>query len=229
MATWTNLIRVNNQQKQPSQHRSHRHSHPIANRLTLWNRFPRNPSTLVLTLSSWPSWWSLECCLATNLAGSPSPFNRGNKYVVIFYIYDAYFVKSVPVNSYVKEELLQHYHLVYAISQHGASDHKFTRWTTRRLMTSKHSFAKRTHAYSTPHLTSTAPIWQNGRFALGKTTSSTASLGCQRPSQSQIGIVSPTKQTSLSTCYSHAVKILLYRRSRHSKGPTCLMQHQWLN
>jgi hypothetical protein len=114
------------------------------------------------------------------------------------------------------------------ISQHGASNRNFTRWTTRHLMTLKHSFAKRTHSYSTPHPTSTAPIWRNGKFVLGRITSSPALLGFQRPSQLQIGVVSPTKQTSPSTCYGHAVKILLYWCSRHSKGPTCLMQHQWL-
>jgi hypothetical protein len=40
--------------------------------------------------------------------------NRGNKYIVIFYIYDANFVKSVPIKSRLKEELLRAYWLVYA-------------------------------------------------------------------------------------------------------------------
>jgi hypothetical protein len=42
----------------------------------------------------------------------PITSNRGNKYVVIFYIYDD-FVKSVPIKSRSKEELLQAYRLVY--------------------------------------------------------------------------------------------------------------------
>ncbi len=114
------------------------------------------------------------------------------------------------------------------ISQHGASNCNFTRWTTRHLTTSKHSFAKRTHAYSTLHLTSTAPIRRNGKFSLGRTTSSLASLGFLRPSQLQIGVVSPTKQTSPSTCYGYAVKILLCWHSRHLNGPTRLMHYRWL-
>jgi hypothetical protein len=44
----------------------------------------------------------------------PITSNRGNKYVVIFYIYDANFVKSVPIKSQSKEELLRAYRLVYA-------------------------------------------------------------------------------------------------------------------
>jgi hypothetical protein len=44
----------------------------------------------------------------------PITSNRGNKYVVIFYIYDANFVKSVLIKSQSKQELLQAYRLVYA-------------------------------------------------------------------------------------------------------------------
>jgi hypothetical protein len=44
----------------------------------------------------------------------PITSNRGNKYVLIFYIYDANFVKSVPTKSQSKEELLWAYQLVYA-------------------------------------------------------------------------------------------------------------------
>ncbi len=44
----------------------------------------------------------------------PITSNRGNKYVIIFYIYNANFVKSIPIKSQSKEELLQAYRLVYA-------------------------------------------------------------------------------------------------------------------
>ena len=44
----------------------------------------------------------------------PITSNRGSKYVVIFYIYDANFFKSVPIKSRSKEELLRAYRLVYA-------------------------------------------------------------------------------------------------------------------
>jgi hypothetical protein len=39
---------------------------------------------------------------------------RGNKYVVIFYIFNANFVKSVPIKSQSKEELLRALRLFYA-------------------------------------------------------------------------------------------------------------------
>ncbi len=62
----------NDQLKQPPQQGPHRHSHPIVNQLNLWNHFPRNPSTRVRTLSSWPSSRSPACCSVTNQASSPS-------------------------------------------------------------------------------------------------------------------------------------------------------------
>ena len=44
----------------------------------------------------------------------PITSNRGNKYVVIFYIHNANFVKPVPIKSWSKEELPRAYRLVYA-------------------------------------------------------------------------------------------------------------------
>jgi hypothetical protein len=44
----------------------------------------------------------------------PITSDRGNKYVIVFYIHDANFVESVPIKSRSKEELLQAYRLVYA-------------------------------------------------------------------------------------------------------------------
>jgi hypothetical protein len=51
---------------------------------------------------------------SNQLVWFPITSNRGNKYIVIFYIYIANFVKSVPIKSRSKEELLQAYRLVYA-------------------------------------------------------------------------------------------------------------------
>ncbi len=51
---------------------------------------------------------------SNQLGQFPITSNRGNKYVFIFYIYNANFVKSVPIKSRSKEELLQAYQLVYA-------------------------------------------------------------------------------------------------------------------
>jgi hypothetical protein len=43
----------------------------------------------------------------------PITSNRGNAYVVVFYIYDANYIRSVPIKSRSKEELLRAYHEVY--------------------------------------------------------------------------------------------------------------------
>jgi hypothetical protein len=51
---------------------------------------------------------------SNQLGRLPITSNRGNKYIVIFYIYDANFVKSIPIKSQSKEKLLRAYRLIYA-------------------------------------------------------------------------------------------------------------------
>ena len=51
---------------------------------------------------------------SNQLGWFPVTSNRGNKYIAIFYKYDANFVKSIPIKSRSKEELLRVYRLVYA-------------------------------------------------------------------------------------------------------------------
>jgi hypothetical protein len=43
----------------------------------------------------------------------PITSNRGNAYVVVFYIYDANYIRLIPIKSRSKEELLHAYHEVY--------------------------------------------------------------------------------------------------------------------
>ncbi len=52
--------------------------------------------------------------LSNQLGWFPITSKRGNKYVIVFYINNANFVKSVPIKSRSKEELLRAYQLVYA-------------------------------------------------------------------------------------------------------------------
>jgi hypothetical protein len=43
----------------------------------------------------------------------PIMSNRGHAYLVIFYIYDANFIASVPIKNHTKQELLQAYQITY--------------------------------------------------------------------------------------------------------------------
>ncbi len=43
----------------------------------------------------------------------PITFNRGNAYVVVFYVYDANYIRSIPIKNRSKEELLRAYNEVY--------------------------------------------------------------------------------------------------------------------
>jgi hypothetical protein len=50
----------------------------------------------------------------TNQTGHfPITSNRGHAYLVIFYIYDANFIASVPIKNRTKEELLRAYQITY--------------------------------------------------------------------------------------------------------------------
>ena len=70
---------------------------------------------------------------SNQLGWFPITSNRSNKYVVIFYIYNANFVKSIPIKIRTKEELLRVYKLVNAyLTAHGFKRNS-TRWTTRYL------------------------------------------------------------------------------------------------
>ncbi len=43
----------------------------------------------------------------------PITSNRGNAYVVVFYVYDANYIRSIPIKNRSKEELLRAYNEVY--------------------------------------------------------------------------------------------------------------------
>ena len=47
----------------------------------------------------------------------PRTSNRGMKYVCMFYIYNANYIKSVPIKSREKKKLLRTYQEVYAFCQ----------------------------------------------------------------------------------------------------------------
>jgi hypothetical protein len=50
----------------------------------------------------------------TNQTGRfPITSNRGHAYLIIFYIYDANFIASVPIKNRTKQELLQAYQITY--------------------------------------------------------------------------------------------------------------------
>ena len=52
--------------------------------------------------------------ISSNQTGQfPITSNRGNAYIVVFYVYDANYIRSVPIKSRSKEELLCPYHETY--------------------------------------------------------------------------------------------------------------------
>ena len=52
--------------------------------------------------------------IASNQTGAfPRVSNRGHKYISVFYVYDANFVKGVPVKSRHRQELLRAYEEIY--------------------------------------------------------------------------------------------------------------------
>ncbi len=89
---------------------------------------------------------------SNQLGRFPITSNRGNKYAVIFYIYIASFIESVPITSGLKEELLRAYWLVYAyLTARGfkLQLHKMDNETSQDIETFIHKV--NTHIQYTPH------------------------------------------------------------------------------
>ena len=54
---------------------------------------------------------AIDGVISSNQTGRfPITSNRGNAYDVVFYIYDANYIRLVPIKSWLKEELLRAYH-----------------------------------------------------------------------------------------------------------------------
>ncbi len=156
---------------------------------------------------------------SNQLGWFPITSNRGNKYVVIFYIYNANFVKSIPIKIRTKEELLRVYKLVNAyLTAHGfkLQLHKMDNEISHNI----ENFIRKECSqlkYTPPNIYRTNPA--NKKFGLARITSFLVLLGFQKPSLLQIGVDSLIKWTSPSTCSVHAIKIQLSWHSKHSKGP----------
>jgi hypothetical protein len=195
-AAWTNLVRINDQQKQPSHQGSDCHPHLKANRLTLWNFVPRNHSMLVHTLSSQPSSRSLACCSATNQAGSLSFLTEATSTLSSSSFMMLMLSNLSQSRANQRKSSCEHICWFVITSQHGASNCNFTRWTMSKEKTCPQS----------THPTSTAPIRRNGKFALGKTTSSLALLGFQRPSRLRCHLTDQTDFTlnMLPPCHKNS-------------------------
>jgi hypothetical protein len=57
---------------------------------------------------------AIKGVISSNQTGRfPITSNRGNTYIVVFYVYDANYIRSIPIKSRPKEELLRAYHEVY--------------------------------------------------------------------------------------------------------------------
>jgi hypothetical protein len=70
---------------------------------------PRNVRTNIVFMQI----HSIDGVISSDQTGRfPITSNQGNAYVVVFYIYDANYIRSVPIKSRSKEELLRAYHEV---------------------------------------------------------------------------------------------------------------------
>ena len=158
----------------------------------------------------------------------PITSNRGNAYVVVFYVYDANYIRSIPIKSQSKEELLRAYNEVYEwLTVRGFKPllHKMDNETSHEV---KNSIKGKTLAFSTLHRTCTTPIQRNGRYALGRITSSRALPASQSPSPLQTGAASPNSAMPPSTCSARVVRTPSSPPTKRSKDPSLLMLLPWL-
>jgi hypothetical protein len=167
--------------------------------------------------------------LISNLSDRfPITSNRGNKYVVIFYIYDANFVKSFPIKSQLKKELLLAYRLVYAYLTARVFKPQLQKMDNETSQDVKTFICKENTCfqYTPPDIHRTNPAereictWKNhflsGIAGLPKT--SPIANWCRLTNLTYFVL------NMLQLCRQNPA----YQRLRHSKGSTLLMQHQWL-
>ena len=83
----------------------------------------------------------------------PRISNKGNYYICVFYIYDPNFIKSIPIESRKKEDLLKAYQEVYKWCEQRGFKPKLARWTTKCQRTSKTSSQANKQTSNTPHRT----------------------------------------------------------------------------
>ena len=172
---------------------------------------------------------AIDGVISSNQTGRfPITSNRGNAYVVVFYVYDANYICSIPIKSRSKEELLRAYNEVYEwLSVWGFKPllHKMDNETLHEV---KNSSKGNKHASSTLPRTCIKLIWRNGQYAPGKTTSSRALPASQSPSPLRTGAASPSSATPPSTCYARVVRTPSFQPTKHSKAPSLSMLLPWL-
>ncbi len=180
---------------------------------------------LVCTLSSWPSLRSLACCLATNWDGYPLLLTEATSTVSS----STFTMLTLSNQSQSRADwrksscrLTGSYPTAWGFK---LQLHKMDNEMSHDVKT----FISKENAclqYTPPNIRRTnlaereIHTWKN-HFLSGI-------AGLPKTSWLQVSVASPTKQTSSSTCYGHAVKTLLYWHLRHSKGPTHSMQQWWL-
>jgi hypothetical protein len=152
---------------------------------------------------------------------------RGHAYLVIFYIYNANFIASVPIKNQTKQELLCAYQITYKyLSSCGFKSHlqKMDNKTSKDdedFIRSQHT----TLQYTPPdiHCTNSAEgaicNWKN-HFTAG-----IASLPKSSPLPT--GVASPANATTQSTCLVPVARIPSSPLLRPWKVPTHLMLHPW--
>ena len=73
--------------------------------------------------------------IASDQTGAfPRVSNRGNKYICVFYIYDANYIKGLAIKSRHRSELLGAYKKVYKWCEYGSSQNCIE-WTTKHQAT----------------------------------------------------------------------------------------------
>jgi hypothetical protein len=151
----------------------------------------------------------------------PITSNRGNEYVVVFYIYDANYICSIPIKSRLKDELLRAYQEVYEWLLvrgfkpllHKMNNETFIQGQQTRLQ------------YTPPDMHRTNPA--NGRYTPGKITSR-ASPVSRSPSPLRTGAASPSSVMPPSTCSAPVDRTPSPQPTKLSKVPSLSTLRPWL-
>jgi hypothetical protein len=125
----------------------------------------------------------------------PITSNCGHAYLVIFYIYNANFIASVPIRTVPKKNSSKPTRSHTSIYPVGASNRNYTKWTTKHQKMSKNTLNPNALLSSTHRHTSIEPTLPNTPSAHGRTTSPPDCKPTQNLSHRQL--VSPNKPMGL--------------------------------
>jgi hypothetical protein len=167
--------------------------------------------------------------LFTNQTGRfPITSNHGHAYVLVFYIFNANAIQSVPIKNWSKKSFFVHTARFTSGSHYTVSNLSYTNLTTNHPRMSKRLLPWSKLASSTLPRTSIAQTPPNRPYAHGRITFLPGWQAYQNHSPLPTGVASQPNAMLHSTCSVHVIKMLSSWHTKCFRGHSFSTPHPWL-